>query len=360
MFRSPSGALTAVLALIFTALVMPAGSAAPPVEAASATAVASAPLAVQYGARTPACRAGLIALTFDDGPSPSVTPGLVNTLVRVNVPATFFMLGSRVRAEPALARRVQRAGFLIANHSWSHPPLTNRSTREVKRELVRTRQEFLQQRIVAGDLMRPPYGDANARVRKAIRSLGMTEVLWSNDSFDWKGGGPRAIAGRVMAKLNRNGTNVVLQHDGVSNSPNSVKAVPLIVNRARKLGYCFVELASNGRPAVPVPTLRTSVLSGTEDGAAPVRLRLDLDRATTRAVSLRVHAVSGSAQAGTDFVPGSRQVVFPRGSRTAWVTVPVLNDRQDEGVEDLRLVLDSPRGLTIPHRVLPASIFSDD
>ncbi|RZI84768.1 MAG: hypothetical protein EOO67_16440, partial [Microbacterium sp.] len=230
----------------------------------------------------------------------------------------------------------------------------------VLRELERTRQEFVAQRIVASSLMRPPYGAKNLRVLKDVKGLGLHSVLWSIDSFDWRGGSSRQIAARVLRALTPNGTNLVLQHDGVTNSPSSAKAVPLIVAGARRRGYCFAELGEKGRVAVPYPAVRASVVPGTEDGTAPVRIRLELDQPTTRAVSVLVHTVSGTARAGEDFRPATTRVVFPRGVSSAWLTVPVIDDGLVETAEDLRVVLDRPFGLTVPRRERPATIFSDD
>lgn len=373
MHRTPLGALTAALALLVAALVVPQSSTNPtsqrptatvsPVAAAVLPARPSAAPAlapVRFARPTPVCRKGLVALTFDDGPSATVTPGLVRTLQRLGVPATFFMVGSRVHAAPGVARRVQRAGFQVENHSWSHAQLTAINRRAVRSELVRTRQEFVKQRVVAGNLVRPPYGAENPRVRKQIKKLDLVPVLWSIDSLDWQSGNPRQIARRVLRSLRPHGTNIVLQHDGVTNSPNSVKAVPLIVAKARKRGYCFAGLDARGKVAVPVPNVRATALSGTEDGPAAVRIKLELDRPTTRPVSLRVQTLGGTAQPGLDFTTAGRRVTFPRGVRTAWITVPVLDDDLVEPVEDLRVLLDAPHGLRIGRAELPATIFSDD
>ncbi|MCZ4498833.1 MAG: polysaccharide deacetylase, partial [Marmoricola sp.] len=86
-----------------------------------------------------ACSKGLVALTFDDGPSRTVTPGLVRSLLRLQVPATFFLVGSRIKSAPAAGRLVQRSGFGIGNHTWSHPQLTRLSDAAVKGQLRRTR-----------------------------------------------------------------------------------------------------------------------------------------------------------------------------------------------------------------------------
>lgn len=368
MHRSPLGTLTSALALLVTALVVPHGSAFRASAGASSkdlVAVASvtvrpAALPVQLAQPVRSCRSGLIALTFDDGPSSSVTPGLVRTLRRLEVPATFFMVGSRVRSAPEVARKVQSAGFQIANHTWSHRQLTALPDRVVRGELVRTRHEFRSQRIVPSGLMRPPYGATNRRVGKDIRALGLVPVLWTIDSMDWSGGGPAQIASRVLGALHRKGTNIVLQHDGVTNSPNSVKAVPKIVAGARRRGYCFANLGPHGGVAKPVPQVRATVVPGNEHGPNALRIRLDLDRATTRAVSFRLQTVSATAQSGSDFTPRSGLVTFPAGVRTAWLSVPVIDDHLVEPSEDLRVLLDQPTGVTIAHGDVLGTILSDD
>lgn len=201
---------------------------------ATAPAAHPAPAWVAAAAARP-CSAGLVALTFDDGPAPKVTGRLLDLLQRHDVPATFFMVGARVHARPRLARRVARAGFAIGNHTWSHPQLTRRSDRALRTEILRTARELRRAGIRPTTLMRPPYGDVNARVRTDVARLGLVPVLWTIDSNDWRGGTARQIAA-VLRHLRPHGANIVLQHDGVRNSPASVAAVPLVVRAARGRG----------------------------------------------------------------------------------------------------------------------------
>jgi peptidoglycan/xylan/chitin deacetylase (PgdA/CDA1 family) len=192
------------------------------------------------------CPAGLVALTFDDGPNPAVTGKLVRTLLKLKVPATFFMVGEHVDAHPALARLVQSSGFTIGNHTWSHPVLTDLTSQQIRHQLHATRAAFRRNHLTISHLMRPPYGAIDGRVRAVVRDAGMIPVLWTIDSRDWAGGGPSTIASRVLDSLRPHRTNLVLQHDGVDNSPASLAAVPVIVERARARGYCFAPLRWNG------------------------------------------------------------------------------------------------------------------
>lgn len=192
------------------------------------------------------CRTGSIALTFDDGPTPTMTPRLVRVLRRENVPATFFMVGAKARKFPGVVRLVDRSGFTIGNHTWSHRELTRLSNREVRGQVLRAGAELRRQGIDTGALMRPPYGAINGRVSREIRALGLVPVLWTADSRDWESGTARQIADRILAQLRPYRKNIVLQHDGVENSAASIAAVVLVVRTARARGYCFTDLGPRG------------------------------------------------------------------------------------------------------------------
>jgi peptidoglycan/xylan/chitin deacetylase (PgdA/CDA1 family) len=211
--------------------------------------------ASQRSTGTRPCRSGSIALTFDDGPSPVMTPRLLEILVRENVPATFFMVGQNARRTPRTVLRVKKAGFTIANHTWSHRELTRLTTAQVRGQLLRAGAELRRQGIDTGTLMRPPYGAINSRVSRAVRGLGLVPVLWTADSMDWSGGTAAQIADRILAQLRPYRKNVVLQHDGVDNSAASIAAVPIVIRVARARGYCFAGLARDGGVA-PVGTTR--------------------------------------------------------------------------------------------------------
>src|SRR5579863_9400846 len=71
-----------------------------------------------------------IAITFDDGPNPAVTPQILDLFDRHNAKATFFLIGSHVRAFPALAKEIAARGHAIGNHTETHPALTFLSPRQ--------------------------------------------------------------------------------------------------------------------------------------------------------------------------------------------------------------------------------------
>lgn len=274
--------------------------------------------------RTPVepCSRGLVALTFDDGPLASVTPQMVRLLTRLEVPATFFMVGNRVAADPELVRLVDRAGFAIGNHTWEHADLTSQTRAEARQALADTQQALLDTGVQPTDLARPPYGAVDDRVRRAMASEGLVPVLWTVDSRDWTGLTPKQIERSVVAAVRPHRTNVVLQHDGVTNSPATLKALPGEIATLRERGYCFADLDAAGNPTPPVP--RTSVRADHQRIAEGDRVRLTvrLDRPTTRAT--RVPTPAGIVR-----VPAGELV-----GRT-WFRAP--QDPVDEAVERIAL-----------------------
>lgn len=181
-----------------------------------------------------------LALTFDDGPNPTWTPKLLDVLAKHDIHGTFFMLGSRAEAQPALVKRIAEAGHLIGNHSWSHPNLSRTGVSSVREELARTKETLEQITGIPVRHFRPPFGARRPVVFKIARELGMTVVLWNAMTSDWSQTSGDRIAAALMKKIDRlerrgYAANVVL-HDGGHQEPEaargaSVKAVDLLAER---------------------------------------------------------------------------------------------------------------------------------
>lgn len=294
--------------------------------------------------RDGACRSGLVSLTFDDGPA-GPTTRLVRILRRARVPATFFMVGQRVAPMPRLARRVERAGFLIGNHSWAHVDMTTQSSTQVAATLRATEAVLRRAGTHPTRLMRPPYGALDNAARDGIRAAGLVPVLWTVDSRDWESGTAGQTATRILAGLRPNATNIVLQHDGVRRSPTSVDAVPLVIRGARRRGYCFVALDERGRPGFPTPTASVSVRNTREGEPAVATVRLSKPPGRATSVLLRTH--SRSATVGHDLDRIARRVMIPAGDLAVRVRVPARRDGTDERHERFEVTIGRPRGVRI-------------
>jgi peptidoglycan/xylan/chitin deacetylase (PgdA/CDA1 family) len=127
-----------------------------------------------------------LALTFDDGPNPSMTPKLLDLLDRYNAKATFFLIGSYVRECPELVKETVARGHLVGNHTETHPNLFRRSQREIRIELRLCHDAISNTLGSPPKWFRPPFGFRNPWVVPAARELGYGTVMWTLLPGDWK------------------------------------------------------------------------------------------------------------------------------------------------------------------------------
>jgi peptidoglycan/xylan/chitin deacetylase (PgdA/CDA1 family) len=158
-----------------------------------------------------------IALTFDDGPHATHTPALLAALAQLNVKATFFLVGSKVDANPQLARQIAQAGHEIGNHTYRHLYLPAHTGDTVLRELQQTDRAIARVTGVIPTLVRPPYGARSPLTLRAFAAAVISQQVIE-----------RAQPG-----------SVVLMHDVGPNGAATVDAVKLIVARLRMSGYQF-------------------------------------------------------------------------------------------------------------------------
>lgn len=149
-----------------------------------------------------------IALTFDDGPHPDVTPQILAILEKYNAKATFFMLGSRVQYYPDIARDVFKGGHEIGNHTWNHPVLTKMSKAQILKEYTTTEQAIVKAIGTNSTIFRPPYGASNSLVKSTIDS---PQINWSIDTLDWKFQSAPKLLPAIKNTLHNNA--IILMHD---------------------------------------------------------------------------------------------------------------------------------------------------
>lgn len=181
-------------------------------------------------------------LTFDDGPGPSATPGVLDALAREGAPAAFFMVGDHVGRYTGLARDVAAAGHEIGNHTQHHVKLHVLGPARIRRELADAHAAIAEAIGRAPRAFRAPHGYRNPFVAAATRRLGYTTFGWTFGVWDSARPGAEEIRRRVRTKLSPGA--VILLHDGDGYDPlgdrsQTAEAVPGIIRDARAAGYEF-------------------------------------------------------------------------------------------------------------------------
>lgn len=209
-----------------------------------------------------------VALTFDDGPDSVYTPQVAQVLQHYGIKGTFMLVGRRAAGLPKVVKALVAAGNEIGNHSYSHPDMRTLSADAQRRQIERTNQ-ILQNEGVNPRWFRPPYGSFNNATVRAASGLKMETILWSVDPRDWAQPGTKSIEARVLN--NTGNAAVILLH---STNPQTVAALPHIIENLKSKGYSFLTLSewhqavSKGIWHAPAP-LQTAPFKPAAEGTLP-------------------------------------------------------------------------------------------
>ncbi len=182
-----------------------------------------------------------VALTFDDGPHPVHTARLLDTLAELGVPATFFVVGKGVDANPALVARMARDGHELGNHTYRHRYLPLARSRSVEHELRATDQAIVRAAGVVPKVARPPWGGRSPRNVRVFQRLHKRLVLWDVNSFDWKGKPAREVVDRVLDRTRAG--SIVLMHEARDGGETTIEAVRMLVPALRARGFELVTVS---------------------------------------------------------------------------------------------------------------------
>ena len=192
-----------------------------------------------------------VAFTFDDGPNPTWTPRVLETLEAHGARGTFFVLGQAVGPLSDVFHRILAGGHEVGTHSWRHDYFTKLSAEAARADLERCVEVMKQEGAAAVRWFRPPGGFRSERVDAVAAQLGLHIAMWDVDPFDWKRPGADVIVSRVMKGL-KDGA-VILLHDGPRNREQTVEALDRLLTQLRADGYQFVTM-SEAKGLVPVFT----------------------------------------------------------------------------------------------------------
>lgn len=211
----------------------------------------------------------VVAMTFDDGPHPSLTPKLLDILKARNIKCTFFVIGKNAQMYPNIIRRMIAEGHEVANHTWTHCSLPSRSDDQIRSELKQSEDALVAAANYRPHLIRPPYGAINARIKQFMFSeFGYSTIMWSVDPQDWRRPGVSVVTSRLV-----NGAHpgaIMLAHDI---HPPTIQAMPAMFDQLLAKGYQFVtvsQLLNMEKANMPVGMVVRPAVPVTDNDPAPL------------------------------------------------------------------------------------------
>lgn len=185
----------------------------------------------------------LVALTFDDGPTPHYTAGILQLLELYQVKATFFVTGAETQRYMTQAKQIVAAGHQLGNHSWFHNRMLFMSQEDIGREIEGTDQQIREAGFQGEILFRPPYGKKLVLLPWYLAKSNRTTLMWdiAPERFDMQSEDAAAMAAEVIEQVQPG--SIVLLHLMYKNREASRVALPLILQGLKQQGYRMVTVS---------------------------------------------------------------------------------------------------------------------
>jgi len=201
-----------------------------------------------------------LSLTFDDGPDPKWTPKILDVLKQKNVKGTFFLIGAAGADNISLMQRIIREGNEVGNHTYTHPDISEISTRQLDLEINLTERLFESKLGVQPLYFRPPYDndeepdtDDEAAPVWRIQQDGLTIIGSKIDTNDWNENPKKTSAEMISSVLAQLQTmkskpqfrgSIILMHDGGGDRSATVAALGPLIDALRAHGYTLVPVSA--------------------------------------------------------------------------------------------------------------------
>lgn len=182
-----------------------------------------------------------IALTFDDGPHPKITPEILDLLKKYDIKATFFVIGVNVDNYSASLERAIDEGHEIGNHTNSHSILKSMNIEKIKEEIELCENKILKYTDEKTKILRPPCGLYDETLIKIANQFDYKIILWNIDTHDWA----HMSTNEIVKKVSNNvkGGDIILCHDYISGENHTIEALEIIIPMLIKNGFEFVTVS---------------------------------------------------------------------------------------------------------------------
>ena len=183
----------------------------------------------------------VVALTFDDGPHPTLTEEILELLEKYDARATFFIVGVNAQYYPDVLRMALSNGHEIGNHTHSHGSLIGCGKNDVKDEIISAEDDILSVCGAKTALFRPPEGYVSKNVISAADELGYDVILWSIDTRDWAHCSTADMVRNI--KKNVKPGSIILFHDYISGESHTKDVLNVMIPYLAAQGYRFVTVS---------------------------------------------------------------------------------------------------------------------
>ena len=179
-----------------------------------------------------------VALTMNCAWNADDIDYILKDLEENNIKITFFMVGNWVDKYEEAVNKIYQAGHEIANHSNTHPHVTNLNYEENIEEIKKCSQKIEKITGEKTTLYRGPYGEYNNTVLKAAKDENHITIQWSIDSLDYTGLTEQEMINRIKPKLEKG--SIILMHNGTKNTATSLNG---IIKTIKASGFEIVKVS---------------------------------------------------------------------------------------------------------------------
>jgi len=189
---------------------------------------------------------GEVALTFDDGPDPLVTPQVLNLLDQFGAKASFFCIANKVIAHPELTREIIRRGHSVENHTNSHPhAFAFFGPGALQHEIDSAQTAIYATTGVAPGFFRAPIGFRSPFLAPVVERAGLHYTNWTRRGYDTFAKSAEPVLQRLQRGLAAG--DILLLHDGRSlqrhsEPPVILEVLPRLLEHLQTLNLKSVSL----------------------------------------------------------------------------------------------------------------------
>lgn len=177
-----------------------------------------------------------VFLTFDDGPSPEITPWVLNQLEIYNAKATFFCIGDNIQKYPATFNQILSQKHAVGNHTFNHLNGWKTTTKQYVENIGLCQSEIRNQQETNNNLFRPPYGKIKPSQSTILRNMGFNIIMWDIISYDFDDATSKEKCLKNVLENIENGSIIVF-HDSQKAWKNIEYVLPKALQFLKEKGF---------------------------------------------------------------------------------------------------------------------------